>query len=62
MKKKSEDEKNEDFFLLCYDFHIQNVKTSTYNDSKNVFTFFMGILVPTLQPLENTQKCPKRPF
>ena len=36
LKKKNEDEKNEDFFYQCYDFHIQNVKTSTLNNFKNV--------------------------
>ena len=56
LKKKNEDEKNEDFFYLCYDVYIQNVKTSKEDDFKNVLTFLLALLVPKLELLKNTKK------
>ena len=59
MKKKNEDEKNEDFFFSTRNVDFHDIKTSNLVDSKYVIRFFMPILVKKLRSFKVPQKGPK---
>ena len=48
MKKKNEDEKNEDFFYCTKNVDFHDIKTSNLADSKYVIRFLIPIIVKKL--------------
>ena len=52
MKKKNEDEKNEDFFCCTKNVDFHEIKTSNLADSKYVIRLFISIMIGKLQPFK----------
>ena len=52
MKKKNEDEKNEDFFYCTKNVDFHDIKTSNLSDSKYVIRLFISIMIGKLQPFK----------
>ena len=49
MKKKNEDEKNEDFFYCTKNVDFHDIKTSNLADSKYVIRLFISVMIGRLQ-------------